>query len=672
MTERTYLNSKFEERAQVKALGARWDPDLRKWYVPSGLDLEPFATWLPAAPAPSAMCIQSLPASESHDVALSTKGIPLSRLLGGVASLVSKAFSEGVWTTAEVLKASSNKSGHVYLELSERSPSTGEVLAQARAVIWSRSAEAILSEFRRVTGADLEAGLKVLLRAKPVFKSQFGFSLEVDGIDAAYTLGDLEARRRDIRERLKRELLIDRNRSLSAPWDFSAVLVVAPERAAGLGDFAKEAQRLQAHGACEFSYVHSRFQGEGAAAEIAEALRAGLRTWSGVKLPDAVVIIRGGGSVSDLAWLNDYDLARCICQCPVPVFTGIGHERDDTTLDEVANRKFDTPSKVILGIEEVMRARAREVQAFNESILNLTRRATATTAADILNLRRDIEHAAKSVVAKARAGAKSEFESLRHGSTSTLRDARSAIRQNATAVQSDARQLIQRARQAVPTMMADIDARARASVVLAKERSGGLLPLVLERSRLTARTARRETELAMGETASVAGQLVRVRRRVDSLLPAVLEQTALTARTARRETELAIRETADVAGKLGHVRRGVETLLPAVLEQAASSSRAHRQVAERAMRETAERAIRGVDMAAERSQALFREIAGQGPQKTLRRGFAVVRSKAGEAVTSAATVHSGSTVQIDLHDGNVRAVVEAVTQSNQKGGVWRQ
>lgn len=669
MTERTYLNSKFEERAHVKALGGRWDPELRKWYVPSGLDLEPFATWLPAAPAPSATCAQSPLESETHDVDLPTKGIPLSSLLGGVASLVSKAFSGGVWTTAEVLKVSSTKSGHVYLELSERSPSTGEVLAQARAVIWSRSAEAIISEFRRVTGADLEAGIKVLLRAKPVFKSQFGFSLEVDGIDAAYTLGDLEARRRDVRERLKRELLIDRNRSLLAPWDFSAVLVVAPERAAGLGDFAKEAQRLQAHGACEFSYVHSRFQGEGAATEIAEALRAGLRTWSGVKLPDVVVIIRGGGSASDLAWLNDYGLARCICECPVPVFTGIGHERDDTTLDEVAHRKFDTPSKVILGIEDVMRTRVREARAFNESILNFSRRATAATAADILNLRRDIEHSGKSVVTEARADAKSAFDSLRYGSTSTLRDARGAVRQDLTAVRSDAQQLIQLARQAVPAMMGDIDARARASVVLAKERSEGLLPLVLERSRLTTRTARRETELAIGEATSVAGQLMRVRRQVDMLLPAVLEQAAQTARTARRETELAIRETVGVAGKLGPVRRGVDALLPAVLEQAASSTRAYRRGAERTMREAAERAILGLDMAAERSRALFREIAGQGPQKTLRRGFAVVRSTAGEAITSAATVHSGATVQIDLHDGKVRAVVEAVTQSNQEGGV---
>ncbi|MGN6826416.1 exodeoxyribonuclease VII large subunit [Paucibacter sp. M5-1] len=668
MPERTYLNSTYEERVQVKALGARWDAGMRKWYVTDDLDLTPFAAWLPAGADTSPLRVQAFDESESRDVALPNKGIPLSRLLGGVANLVSKAFGEGVWTTAEVLKVSSARGGHVYLELSERSPSTGEVMAQARAVIWSRFAEAMLSDFRRVTGADLEAGIKVLLRAKPVFKSQFGFSLEVDAIDPNYTLGDLEARRREIRERLKKERLFDRNRSLPAPWDFTYVLVVAPERAAGLGDFAKEAQRLQAHGACQFSYVHSRFQGEGAAAEIAEALCSGLLTWSGAELPDAVVILRGGGSVSDLAWLNDYALARCICECPVPVLTGIGHERDETSLDEVAHRKFDTPSKVILGIEEVMRARVREARAFNDSILNLTRRAATTTATDVLHLRRDIEQAAKAAVAQARADSNSAFESLRHASTASLRDARSSVRESVVAVRSDARQLVQSARHTVPAVMADIDTRARASVLLAKERSEGLLPKVLERSQRTARAARRETELAIREIAGLTGRLVHLRRRVDTLLPAVLDQAASTARTARRETELAIRETAGVAAKLGHVRRRVEALLPAVLEQASSGTRTQGQAAERLMRETAERATRGVDVAAERSQALFREIAGQGPQKTLRRGFAVVRSSAGEAVTSAATVQPGAAVQVDLHDGTVRAVVETVTQTTQEGG----
>jgi len=175
--------------------------------------------------------------------------------------------------------------------------------------------------------------------------------------------------------------------------------------------------------------------------------------------------------------------------------------------------------------------------------------------------------------------------------------------------------------------MADIDTRARTSVVLAKERSEGLLPLVLERSRLSARAARREVEHAIFETVGVVGKIERVRRRMDAYLPIVLEQ-------------------------------------------AATSTRSHRRAADRMMSETAERSIRSIDIAAERSQSMFREITGQGPQKTLRRGFAVVRSKAGEAVTSVTSVttaYPGMIVQIDLHDGTVRAVVDTVTQTVKEG-----
>ncbi len=146
------------------------------------------------------------------------------------------------------------------------------------------------------------------------------------------------------------------NKQLAVPWDFNSILVVAPEGGAGLGDFQVEADRLQHFGVCQFIYAYSRFQGEGAAREICDALQNAIAHWGRERgaLPDAVVIIRGGGAVNDLAWLNDYDLARFICDLPVPVLTGIGHERDSSVLDEVANTKYDTPSKVIASIEQVI------------------------------------------------------------------------------------------------------------------------------------------------------------------------------------------------------------------------------------------------------------------------------------------------------------------------------
>ena len=146
--------------------------------------------------------------------------------------------------------------------------------AQARAVIWQSMASAILPAFEQATGAQLAPGIKLLVRARPVFKAQYGFSLDIDAIDPDYTLGELEARKRDIRARLQAEGVFAANKQLTPPWDFNAVLVVAPTGGAGLGDFQAEADRLQSHGICRFTYALSRFQGEGAPMEIRHALQA--------------------------------------------------------------------------------------------------------------------------------------------------------------------------------------------------------------------------------------------------------------------------------------------------------------------------------------------------------------------------------------------------------------
>ena len=332
----TYLNVPFRERNEAKAKGARWDSETRKWFVPIGRDLEPFTSWLPVDPAKLA----------SQDLTEQNKGVPLSQLLAGVATAVEQAFRQGVWTTAEVVRVDGDT--HAYLELAERD-AEGTLIAKARAIVWGRDVERVLGTFQRATGVRLAAGIKVLIRARPEFSAQYGLTLHVDAIDPSYTLGDLEARKRQIREQLKAEGIFERNRQLPTPWDYRALLVVSPPRAAGLGDFAREADRLQRHGLCQAVYAHSRFEGEGAPASIREAIEAALAAWPAQALPDAIVIIRGGGAVNDLAWLNDYELARFICLSSVPVLTGIGHERDSTILDEVAHQSFDTPSKVVAG-----------------------------------------------------------------------------------------------------------------------------------------------------------------------------------------------------------------------------------------------------------------------------------------------------------------------------------
>lgn len=558
----TYLASNFADKDRVKALGARWDPSRRQWYVPEGRELTPFAQWLPTAgdPAPgdSRELVAAAPAA-TQDLAIpGKKGIPLSQLLQGVSAAVAQAFKIGVWTLVEVVDTRV-RGGHVYLEVSERDTS-GVITAKANAVIWASTASQILPKFEAATGAQVGPGIKLLVRARPVFKPQFGFSIEVDAIDSDYTLGDLEARKREIRERLQGEGLFDLNRQLPSPWDYNLLLVVAPEGGAGLGDFQVEASRLQALGICRSVYVHSRFQGDGAAAEIRMKLLGAFKRMGQEGLqPDAVVIIRGGGATNDMAWLNDYALVRAVCELEVPVLTGIGHERDNTVLDEVANIRFDTPSKVIAGVERLILQRAQEAKAMFTDIVREATRAAGNT--------------------------------------------RRAVVEHYTAIEGGARQEIARSRQQSTELLAQLKLDAVQAV----------------------RTGAEAIERDMSDVRRLAAhKLGEARSQVPALLAEIRSEARQTLQTARA---------------------AVEAERAFVIDRAASDVRYVKDTTVRTLDDVATQARKCVGDARNGTQALMREITGQGPEKTLSRGFALVRDAAGNAVTSARSAEGNITVQ---------------------------
>jgi exodeoxyribonuclease VII large subunit len=257
------------------------------------------------------------------------------------------------------------KNGHLYLHLTERNEA-GHVLDKTSAIIWCNQAIDINSRLKETTGEGLRNDIKILCRAKARFDALFGFSLIIEDVDPAYTLGDLIPKLAHIRKRLVQEQLFDLNRELLSPTEFVRIAVISPETSAGLGDFRQETDRLQAAGLCHFQYFLATFQGIDAPASISAALQQALVSHQQRRF-DALVIIRGGGSVTDLAWLNDLELARLTCQLPIPVFTGIGHERDSTILDEIAHRSFDTPSKVALHIAHTIRDNANgAIAALNQ------------------------------------------------------------------------------------------------------------------------------------------------------------------------------------------------------------------------------------------------------------------------------------------------------------------
>ncbi|MCG7220605.1 exodeoxyribonuclease VII large subunit [Acinetobacter sp. AG3] len=286
----------------------------------------------------------------------------LSEYLATVQEVIRVTFDEPIWVKAEIRNLSI-KGGHYYLELAEKEEDSDKVIASCKATIWKFSAAKMVLKFERESGVELSRDLNVLIKVKAVFSPQYGFSVNIEAIDSSYTLGDIARRYQQILERLTSEGLLNKNKLLPAPFDIQNVLVIAPENAAGLGDFKKDADALDQAGVCHFVYHTATFQGNTAATSISEALANALRQWAKdlSTPPDLIVIIRGGGAVNDLAYLNDYNLAALLCKRSVPIWVGIGHEKDRTILDEVANRSFDTPSKVIGGIRNLIVERTQDV-----------------------------------------------------------------------------------------------------------------------------------------------------------------------------------------------------------------------------------------------------------------------------------------------------------------------
>jgi len=295
--------------------------------------------------------------------------LSLSEYLSIVQETIKQTFSDAIWVKAEIRNLNI-KSGHNYLELAEKDEDTDKVIASCKATIWKSSAAKMILKFEKESGIELTTDLNILIKIKAAFSPQYGFSVNIEDIDSSYTLGDIAKRYQQILLRLSQEELVHKNRLLPTPFDLHHILVIAPENAAGLGDFRKDADLLAKSNVCQFTYHTATFQGNTAAKSISESLANALRQWAKAThiAPDLIVIIRGGGAVNDLAYLNDYDLAALLCKRSVPIWVGIGHEKDKTILDEVAHRSFDTPSKVIAGIRNLISERSQQVLEYLQTI----------------------------------------------------------------------------------------------------------------------------------------------------------------------------------------------------------------------------------------------------------------------------------------------------------------
>src|ERR1035437_7708458 len=269
--------------------------------------------------------------------------LKLSELNGLVKKAVTGAFTAPVWVIGEISELKTNRSGHCYLNLIEKEEEGDAIVAQARATIWSYTFRMLRPFFESTTGQQLTEGIKVLLSVSVEFHELYGYSLNIRDIDPTYSLGDMARRRREIIARLQADGVAEMNKELTLPLVPQKIAVISSATAAGYQDFVDQLTNNQAGYHFDLKLFPAIMQGNQAETSIIDALE---QIYLYENFFDAVVIIRGGGSQADLNCFDNYNLAYYITQFPLPVITGISHEKANSIVDLVAHTRLKTPTAV--------------------------------------------------------------------------------------------------------------------------------------------------------------------------------------------------------------------------------------------------------------------------------------------------------------------------------------
>ena len=271
------------------------------------------------------------------------QALSLYELNGLVKRSIRSCLPDTYWVQAELSDVRTNYSGHCYLEFVQKDAKGNNLIAKARGTIWSNIFKMLKPYFEQETGQLFTSGIKVLVNVSVEFHELYGFSLTVLDIDPTYTVGDMERKRREILRLLEEEGVIDLNKELEMPMMPQRVAVISSAAAAGYGDFCNQLANNPRGYGFHTELFPAIMQGERVEESIISALNA---IYAQIDRWDVVVIIRGGGATSDLSGFDTYELAANCAQFPLPIITGIGHERDETVLDRVAHTRVKTPTAV--------------------------------------------------------------------------------------------------------------------------------------------------------------------------------------------------------------------------------------------------------------------------------------------------------------------------------------
>mgnify|MGYP006274003367 CR=1 FL=1 len=274
---------------------------------------------------------------------MESSSLTLAELNNHIRDIVEANFPEELWVVAEISELNVNSRGHCYIDFIERDELTKKIVARQRATIWAFQYRLISGHFESMTRQPLSIGMKVLINVQVKYHVLYGLSLNVVDIDPAYTLGEQARHREAVIKQLEEDGVLEMNKGLELDLVPLRLAIISSETAAGYDDFVNHLE-FNAYGyKFELDLYAASMQGENTSKSVVEALD---KIYIREQDYDAILIIRGGGAKAELSAFDDYDMAFMISQSPLPVLTGIGHERDETVTDIVAFRAFKTPTAV--------------------------------------------------------------------------------------------------------------------------------------------------------------------------------------------------------------------------------------------------------------------------------------------------------------------------------------
>ena len=288
-----------------------------------------------------------------------------------VRDVISMSLPDSYWVEVELSEAREGYGGHCYMELIEKDEHSNTPIAKAHASCWRNRWMLLKPQFERVTGQRIHAGMKALLKVHAQFHENYGFSWIVDDIDPTYTMGDMARKRMEIIQTLKEEGVFDLQKELKLPMFCQRIAVISSATAAGYGDFCNQ---LADNGyGLQFTTAlfAATMQGEGVEQSVISALNRINEEWENW---DCVVIIRGGGATSDLSGFDTLALAENVANFPLPIITGIGHERDESVLDMISFQRVKTPTAAAAFLVDHLTEVYARIEDAQEAIVNYVKR----------------------------------------------------------------------------------------------------------------------------------------------------------------------------------------------------------------------------------------------------------------------------------------------------------